>query len=329
MADATSTILRNVRPNITGSNILIFGASFLLLVLFGYFIYNFLFVNYKVSITSTGNIILANSIKADNPANAKRDITKIPDTTSQIPTITEGGEFTVSFWIYISSYNTINLGKRKHIFEIYGNQFSTLLVALGARTPTLLVRLHTAEALDSSGNNWGLTDCSGTAVTRPGSRLTDCSGVKLGFQELTDKNLMNTMKDNTLYTSQINDFFKANIVVDENNLIDSTSTCDYKSLELSTWNNVSLVMNSKTLEIYLNGKLVKSCVYHSYFKVDNTGLKVSYLQQSAGFDGYLSRIQVFNTVLNPDEIYKNYLQGPDGKSITSDPLSFLKYIFTS
>ena len=87
-------------------------------------------------------------------------------------------------------------------------------------------------------------------------------------------------------------------------------------------------MNSKTLEIYINGKLVKSCVYHSYFRVDNTGLKVSYLQQQAGFDGYLSRIQLFNNVLNPDEIYKNYLQGPEGQSVTSDPLSFIKYIFT-
>jgi hypothetical protein len=151
----------------------------------------------------------------------------------------------------------------------------------------------------------------------------------IGFQELTDRNLMNTMKDNTLPKDEVNRFFRATIAVDENNLIDSTSTCDYKSLDLSTWNNVCLVMNSKTLEIYLNGKLVKSCVYHSYFRVDNSGLKVSYLQQQANFDGYLSRIQLFNNVLNPDEIYKNYLQGPDGKSITSDPLSFLKYIFTS
>jgi hypothetical protein len=153
--------------------------------------------------------------------------------------------------------------------------------------------------------------------------------MKLGFQELTDRNLMNTMKDNTLPKDEVNRFFRAVVNVDENNLIDSTSTCDYKSLELSKWNNVCLVMNSKTLEIYLNGKLVKSCVYHSYFRVDNSGLKVSYLQQQANFDGYLSRIQLFNTVLNPDEIYKNYLQGPDGKSVTSDPLSFLKYIFTS
>lgn len=330
MADATSTILRNVRPNMTGSNILIFAASFFLLVLFAYFIYNFLFVNYKVSITSTGNILLSTPIKANDVANAKRDITKIPDTNSQIPTITEGGEFTVSFWLYISSYNTINFGKRKHIFEIYGDNFSTLLVALGARTPTLLVRVHTIADLDPSGNQWGLTDCSGTVRNVAGQRLlTDCSGIKLGFQELTDRNLMNTMKDNTLPKDEVNRFFRAVVNVDENNLIDSTSTCDYKSLDLSTWNNVCLVMNSKTLEIYLNGKLVKSCVYHSYFRVDNSGLKVSYLQQQANFDGYLSRIQLFNNVLNPDEIYKNYLQGPDGKSITSDPLSFLKYIFTS
>ena len=87
-------------------------------------------------------------------------------------------------------------------------------------------------------------------------------------------------------------------------------------------------MNSKTLEIYLDGKLVKSCVYTSYYKVHNKGLSLSYLQQSIGFDGYFSRLQIFNTVLNPDDIYKNYLAGPTGSSATSDPISFIKYLFT-
>lgn len=329
MADVASSILRNTKSNFSGSNILIFGASFLLLILFAYFIYNFLFVNYKVSITNTGNLILAEPIQASNKSNRRADITKFLNSSEPLPTITEGGEFSINFWIYISSYNTINLGRRKHILEIGGNQFSTILVALGARTPTLLVRVHTKETGDVSEKQWGLTDCSGTALDGSGASIGDCSGLKLGFQKISDKNLMQTMKDNTLTPSQMNDFFIDGIVVDENNLIDSTSTCDYKNLEISKWNCVSLVMNSKTLEIYINGKLVKSCVYHSYFRVDNKGLKVSYLQHETGFDGYLSRMQLFNRVLNPDEIYKNYLQGPDGKSITSDPLSFVKYIFTS
>ena len=42
----------------------------------------------------------------------------------------------------------------------------------------------------------------------------------------------------------------------------------------------------------------------------------------------MSRLQVFNLALNPDDIYKTYLAGPQGSSATSDPISFLKYIFT-
>jgi len=318
--DRTS-ILPNTRMGKTGSNILIFGASFLLIVLFAYFIYSFLFINVKVTITNPESVILGEQVKADNPANGRDGITKLP-------TITEGNEFTLSFWVYISNYNTINLGKRKHLVEIYGKDYSTILVALGARKPSLLVRVHTKEEFDNSGNQWGLTDCSGRAIDGSGASIGDCDGVKLGFQKITDKNIMNKLRDNTLTGEQVNNFFKPNIVVDENNLIDSQSTCDYKDLPISKWVNVCINMNGKTLEVYIDGKLVKSCVYRSYFKVDNTGLKLRYLQQNAGFDGYLSRIQVFNTSLNPDDIYKNYLQGPSGTSVTSDPLSFIKYIFT-
>jgi hypothetical protein len=84
---------------------------------------------------------------------------------------------------------------------------------------------------------------------------------------------------------------------------------------MQKWVNISVVMNSKTLDIYLDGKLVKTCVYTNYFKVDQTGVALRYLQGNTvdsngrhmtGFDGYFSRLQVFNSALNPDDIYKTY-----------------------
>ena len=47
-----------------------------------------------------------------------------------------------------------------------------------------------------------------------------------------------------------------------------------------------------------------------------------------GFGGRLGRIQVFNTELTPEESYKIYMAGQDGKSSVNDPLGFVKYIFT-
>ena len=87
------------------------------------------------------------------------------------------------------------------------------------------------------------------------------------------------------------------------------------------------------LDIYLDGKLVKTCIYKNYYKVDQAGdgPVLHYLQgggTNQGFDGYFSRLQVFNISLTPDDIYKNYMAGPSGSSATNDPVAFLKYIFT-
>jgi hypothetical protein len=239
----------------------------------------------------------------------------------------EGGEFTLNFWIYISGYK-YRQGQRKHLVEIYStgtsqNTFSTILVALGAFKPTLMVRAHTASSSDivPNGNrNFGITDCSG-------GNPNDCSGGRMnGFSQLTDTNYtpQSNVNDNTLFTRDLNQFFKP-MQVDE-----PSSTCDVKDLPLQKWLNICITMNGKTLDVYQDGKLVKTCIYKNFFKVDSAnGIALRYLQGSLpGFDGYFTRLQVTNQALNPDEIYKIYMGGYSGSSPANDPLSFIKYIFT-
>jgi hypothetical protein len=309
----TPNLRRGFISRSTGFNILLYVFTLILVVLFIYFIYKFI---YGGTLTAS-NIIFSDQIIANDSKNYKYNVA--------IPSIYDGGEFSLNFWIYISGYN-YRQGQRKHLVEIGGSKFSTILVALGANKPSLLTRVHTMDLTpEVSGNNYGITDCSG-------SDASDCSGGTLnGFQQITDTNIMNTMKNNSLTKQDIASFFKP-MQVDENSLIHSESVCDVKELPLQKWVNVAVVMNSHTLDIYLDGKLVKTCVYDSYYKVDNSsgGVTLTYLAGSSqiGFDGYMSRLQVLNTALNPDDIYKTYLAGPQGSSATSDPVSFLKYIFT-
>jgi hypothetical protein len=128
----------------------------------------------------------------------------------------------------------------------------------------------------------------------------------------------------------MNEFFQPFTSIDENSIVNSSATCDVKDIEMQTYVNICLILSGKTLDIYLQGKLVKTCVYNHFFKVDPAGVTLRSLQthgEFRGFDGEIGRIQVFNTELTPDEIYKNYMAGQDGKSSTSDPLGFIKYIF--
>ena len=304
-----------------GSNFFVYVITLVLICIFVYFIYKFI---YGSSAAPT-NIILSESI--DAKITNKYDIA--------IPNIYEGGEFSTNFWVYLNAYNTTYLkGQRKHLLEIGhnskhldpNNNFSSILIMLGATTPTLLVRVHTKPinaATIHPTDNYGITDCSGGNF--------DCSGgEKIGFQPLTDTNLASsaTMMDNTLTVSNVNSLFTAYNGIDENNgAFNSKNTCDVKELPLQKWVNICTVMNGKTLDVYLDGKLVKTCVFNNYYKVDQSGTVASYLQHG-GFNGNFSRLQIFNKSLTPDDIYKNYLSGPTGSSATSNPISFMKYIFT-
>ena len=311
-----------------GSNIIVYILTLIIVAVFIYFIYKYVYG----SSTFQTNLIMGDKILAKVDSNGGKVNVKIPD-------IHEGGEFSINFWIYISDYGNYRANTRKHLVEIgcdtahnTRSNFSTILIALGGSTATLLVRTHTMPS-DSyntviAGHNYGITDCSGT----------DCSGAspKRGFQPLSDVNLANNLKDNSLTVPDMVNFFKpfAPGSLDEQSVTNDNATlCDVKDIPLQKWINICTVMNAKTLDIYMDGRLVKTCVYKNYYKIDNAGggpvlhyLKGNGVQQ--GFDGYFSRLQVFNTSLTPDDIYKNYLAGPTGSSATNDPVSFLKYIFT-
>ena len=96
-----------VMSYVVGFIILVLGITAL------YYLYSFLFGMPKVQST----VIVGSSIPANQP------------TASQLYTIPppyEGGEYSVSFWSYITGWKD-KLGQRKHILEIRGSEFSTLV----------------------------------------------------------------------------------------------------------------------------------------------------------------------------------------------------------
>ena len=306
----------------TGFNMLVYILTLVVVLVFIYFIYQFLYGGSQF----TSNVVIPDSLDAKLTDSALSD--------KKVPLLTEGGDYTVNFWININDYN-YKSGTRKHLIEIGGINFSTLLIALGATTPTLLVRLHTMgsdQIANLTGNNYGITKCSSLGA--------DCSGGNMtGFSKITDVNVVSHMKDNALTPDIIRNFFTPFTHMDENSLVNSDSVCDIKNIEMQKWVNVCVVLSSKTVDIYLQGKLVKTCVFNNYFKVDPTGVSLKILQgtldvggnsvpNTAGFGGQFARLQLFSASLTPDEIYKIYLAKPTGASDTNDPLAFIKYIFT-
>ena len=299
-----------------GFNFLIYAIIIVVLAFVIFFVYKFTY----------GSDILSTVLKVPGEIKGNAGANNI-----SIPPILPGGEYTINFWIYITSYGSYRATQRKHLIEIGGSNFSTLVIALAATTPTLLVRLHT----DSSGNSMTrggiLLDCSENALATIGNSPTasDISGVLANCRasRVRDDNLLNSrLRNNRLLSSDVSRLFESYNV--EESIINADDACDVNDIPLQKWVNICVVLNANVSEIYLDGKLVKSCVYANSYKVDNTGTTLKYLQGTPpGFDGYFSRLYVNNVASKPDDIYKTYLSGPNGKSPTNDPVSYIKYMF--
>lgn len=267
-----------------------------------YFLYTFLYGIQTIQMTTL--------VKKDIVAN------KTPGSLPAAPAMFEGGEYTVSFWLYVNSYN-INRNRRKHVLEIGGSNFTTLLVALGAFKNTLLIRTHSQDAdatysgADSSGNSAACVSSSGTTYQTPSQDTAARS-------------------DGSLKASEVKALFKPLIMDDT--LADTSPVCDMPEIEMQRWTLVSIVLSGRQIDVYIDGKLARSCITRSYYKVDPTGTSIKLLQKpqadsEPGFDGYMSNVQVANYALNPADVYKIYASGPFGDS--NDVMKWTTTLFKS
>ena len=186
----------------------------------------------------------------------------------QLPQLFEGGEFTVSTWIYVSNWS-YRSGLMKSIFRIGGTQFDTCRIYLGGRTPKLHIRFHTHEK--GIPHNHHVED--------------DLS------QEATA----------TLFTT---------LSMDINDTDDIAPLCDLPEISLQRWVHLTVSVNSKTVDVYTDGKLARSCVLPLQYKVDSSGYSASLLDYG-GFGGQLSTTTMYDTALNPESVHKIYMAGPE------------------
>ncbi len=87
--------------------------------------------------------------------------------------------------------------------------------------------------------------------------------------------------------------------------------CDAPQYDLQRWTHVTVVLSGKITDVYMNGKLARSCIGKSYFKVD-TNSQVSVLNYKT-FNGKLSDLHTYTVALNPAQIYDMYAKGPSVK----------------
>jgi hypothetical protein len=101
------------------------------------------------------------------------------------------------------------------------------------------------------------------------------------------------------------------------NAANDVLTCDIKMVPLQRWNNFSVNVLSNSINVYMNGRLYRSC---TFFKSDgsatsgmpfpnvNAGLEVKH---GTNFPGKLASIFFRNSTMSAEEIMGVYRAGPN------------------
>jgi hypothetical protein len=85
------------------------------------------------------------------------------------------------------------------------------------------------------------------------------------------------------------------------------STCIITNVPIQSWVNLTISIYGRTMDVYINGKLVKTWVLPGVANVNNAANV--YVTPNGGFDGFTSKFQYYPNSLNPQQAWNIYTQG--------------------
>lgn len=92
-------------------------------------------------------------------------------------------------------------------------------------------------------------------------------------------------------------------------------SCALNNVPLQKWANLLISLNGRTLDVYLDGKLVRTCVLPGVAKI-NTDAPI-YITPEGGFSGWTSNIEYLSQSTNPSEAWNIYRAGYGGNTMSN------------
>jgi hypothetical protein len=108
------------------------------------------------------------------------------------------------------------------------------------------------------------------------------------------------------YMSYMNGSYSTN---SDSNPIELPS-CDVMEIDLQRWINLTISVNGRVVDVYMDGKLSRSCVLSDLPLASQDKAQAITLGGPLGFSGYFGTTQFSGSALSPDKIYSLYQAGP-------------------
>lgn len=84
-------------------------------------------------------------------------------------------------------------------------------------------------------------------------------------------------------------------------------TCSVANIPIQKWVHLVVSVYGRTMDIYMDGKLVRTCLLPGIASVNNDANV--YVSPSGGFAGWTSKFQYFPGPLNPQQVWNLYTKG--------------------
>lgn len=193
------------------------------------------------------------------------------------------GPIGLSTWIYIDNWN-YNYGQEKIVISSDNNYFPTM--TLGAYKNDLTVSVNVYKEDDSDNTTYTEEqlrfELDNNGYTNTSADTLDCSGSTISVNN----------KDTTVDCP-------------------STSPEDItiENVNIQKWVNVVVTFNNRTLDVYINGKLVKSKPFNNII-INGSGYEDDVLiTPNGGFGGFVSKVQYFPYFITPAKAWSIYRGG--------------------
>lgn len=269
--------------------------------------------------------------------------------SKRIPFSEYGKEYTYTLWIKVENWNYL-FGKPKHIFHRGRSDMAVMNpgVFLHPTKNQLIVRVDSKETANTYyvkrntrilGNN----EISSLDESNEIDCRKECN-YKENCDNFTLDNISNQCK---FYSNEkpetISDWkLRKDAEVSNSNSylkvrsmdpygyskfeLDSLNPCDIVDIPLQKWVHIGIVLWNRSLDVYLNGKLARSCALKGIPNINDGNV---YVTQNGGYKGDLASLRYFNRALNASEIYDIYKQGQDRVTIAKKMLPNIKISFTA
>lgn len=260
---------------------------------------------------------------------------------SDLKNTNTGNNFTYSMWIYIEDWN-YRYGENKIIL----NRAECPMIMLGDKPNELKIKIKTLDTTSAASPS-SAPSLADTAKNLANKKACDtCNDGFACACNQCDMTLFNATQSAALTNPSIYSRSSSSATAlsisgmaqaaseEAARLLNEATNnppCIIDGIPIQKWVNIIVSLYQQTLDVYLEGKLVKTCVIPGIAIMNNNAPIMITPKQSAilpgGFSGWTSSFRYMSYASNPQEAYNIYKDGFGG-SILANALSKYRLRFS-